>query len=63
MSTQHERVAELERRLNDGFTKIGEAMAHGIAVDDWENFWVQLLREYEHLSDEIARVNEGFTGK
>ena len=52
--TTQDQVARLEARLQDGFTRIGEAMSKGVAVENWEAFWVQLLREYETLSDELA---------
>ena len=49
-----ERVARLEVRLQEGFTRIGEAMNKGVAPEHWETKWVELLREYEASSDEIA---------
>ncbi|MCC7340564.1 MAG: hypothetical protein IT170_05715 [Bryobacterales bacterium] len=54
MSTRQGRIEALEARLQDGFDKIGDAMARGVAVDHWEKTWVELLREYEALSDELA---------
>ncbi len=52
--TIEDRVARLELRLQDGFSRIGEAMSHGIDVDNWERHWIELLREYESLEDELA---------
>ena len=52
--TLDERVARLEVRLQEGFTRIGEAMNKGVAPEHWETKWVELLREYEAISDEIA---------
>ncbi len=52
--TIEDRVARLELRLQDGFTRIGEAMSHGIEVENWERHWIELLREYESLEDELA---------
>ena len=55
--TTEERVARLEQRLQDGFRKIAEATSQGTAVDrveKWEAVWVDVLREYEALNDEIA---------
>jgi len=49
-----DRIAKLEVRLQDGFARIGEAMNHGIAVDNWEDHWIELLREYEALNDDLA---------
>lgn len=54
MSAQQGRIEALEARLQDGFGKIGDAMARGVAVEHWEKTWVDLLREYETLSDELA---------
>jgi hypothetical protein len=54
MTSQQERIETLEKRLQDGFTRIGEAMNNGLNVSDWEAFWCELLREYEHLSDELV---------
>lgn len=51
--TRDERSARLEARLQDGYTKIGKAMAAGVDVDNWEAAWVDILREYETLNDEI----------
>lgn len=56
--TIEERVARLTVRLEDGFRKIGEAMSHGIEVENWERHWVELLREYESLEDELAAQPE-----
>jgi hypothetical protein len=44
----------LEKRLQDGFQKIGEAMNNGVSVTNWEKHWIELLREYEALADELA---------
>ena len=52
--TIEDRVAKLELRLQDGFTRIGEAMSHGIEVENWERHWIDLLREYETLNDDLA---------
>ena len=51
--TLEERVARLTVRLEAGFQKIGEAMSKGVAPEHWETKWVELLREYEQLSDEL----------
>ena len=52
--TIDDRIAKLEVRLQDGFVRIGEAMNHGIEVDNWERHWIDLLREYESLEDDLA---------
>jgi hypothetical protein len=54
MTSQQERIETLERRLQDGFIRIGEAMNNGIEVTNWERHWIELLREYESLNDELA---------
>ena len=52
--TIEDRVAKLEVRLQDGFVRIGEALNHGIEVENWERHWIDLLREYESLNDDLA---------
>jgi len=52
--TIDDRVSRLELRLQDGFARIGQAMSHGIEVDNWERHWIELLREYEQLEDDLA---------
>lgn len=54
MTDGQDRSDELERRLNDGYTRIGQKMAEGVEVDNWERHWIELLREYEQLNDAIA---------
>ena len=52
--TLEERTARLEKRLQDGFAKIGEALSHGSEVDNWEAHFATLLAEYVALEDVIA---------
>lgn len=47
------RKTSLERRLEDGFVRIGEAEIQGRDIGSWESFWVSLLREYESVCDEL----------
>lgn len=54
--TIEDRLAKLELRLQDGFARIGEAMNHGIEVENWEHHWIELLREYESLNDDLAEA-------
>lgn len=54
--TIEDRIARLELRLQDGFVRIGDAMNHGIEVENWERLWIDLLREYEGLYDEMAQA-------
>ncbi len=49
--------AEMQRllfRLEDGFEKIVRASAEGEDVERWEEIWVRLLGEYEHLYDQLS---------
>ena len=48
-----ERRAGLERRLDDGYERIDQALRHGTDVTAWEAFWIQLLREYEAVCDDL----------
>ena len=54
--TIEDRLAKLELRLEDGFARIGEAMSHGIEVENWERHWIELLRQYESLNDDVAEA-------
>jgi hypothetical protein len=54
MTSQQERIETLERRLQDGFLKIGEAMQQGLTVDNWHTHWQELLAEYVALNDALA---------
>jgi hypothetical protein len=62
--TQHiERVTELEvkrdnliDRLDVGAARIQEARSEGKDVTSWEDFWLQLLRSYEQVCDELRTI-------
>lgn len=54
MTTLQERIDALETRLRDGYDRIGAAMADGQSVRQWERVWIDLLCDYERLSDELA---------
>ncbi len=56
--TLEERVARLEVRLQEGFSRIGEAMSKGVAPEHWEVKWVELLREYENIEDILREGRE-----
>jgi len=43
----------LERRLDDGYQRIGEAAFAGVDVTEWESFWIRLLGEYEGVCREL----------
>ena len=44
----------IEQRLEDGYRRIEEARLNQLDVRAWEDFWIQLLREYERVCDEIG---------
>ena len=44
----------LERRLDDGYQRIEEALRDGADVGAWEDFWIQLLREYEAVCEDLS---------
>lgn len=46
----------LERRLDDGYKRIADAQAQGRDVQAWEEFWIQLLREYEEVCFNADRI-------
>lgn len=46
----------LERRLDDGYRRIESAKQAGQRIGAWEEFWVQLLHEYESLADDLAEA-------
>lgn len=52
--TRQEQMDALVARLTDGFARIGKAMNEGVPVENWETRWIELLREYEAISDELA---------
>jgi hypothetical protein len=62
MSNLNERSDTLEKRLHDGFTRIGEALNNGIEVTNWEKHWIELLREYEGVQDALAALKPEQTG-
>ena len=43
----------LERRLDDGYRGIEEALRAGQDVGAWEDFWIRLLRDYEAVCDQL----------
>ena len=46
----------LEQRLDDGYRRIEEARLNQLDVRAWEDFWIQLLREYERVCDELGSL-------
>lgn len=41
----------LERRLEDGYARIEYARTRGQDVAAWEEFWIELLHQYESAVD------------
>ncbi len=41
----------LERRLDDGYLRIEEALRAGADVTTWEDFWLALLADYESVCE------------
>ncbi len=50
---------ELIERLDRGAARIEEARAQGKNVNDWEDYWIQLLRNYEKVCDQLAEMSGG----
>ncbi|HEY8447040.1 MAG TPA: hypothetical protein VIL01_08010 [Thermomicrobiales bacterium] len=50
------RQQALERRLEDGYRRIEQALAAGEDVAEWEQFWIRLLREYEAICDDLRQA-------
>ena len=50
------RRAAVARRLDDGYRRIDQAMLSGEDIVAWEDFWIELLSQYESLSDELERA-------
>jgi hypothetical protein len=46
----------LARRLDDGYRRIDHAVVSGTDVSAWESFWIELLREYEAVCDELQEA-------
>ncbi|HET9017364.1 MAG TPA: hypothetical protein VFN57_17315 [Thermomicrobiaceae bacterium] len=45
--------AALQLRLEDGYQRIEQALVTGQDVTHWEDFWVQLLAQYEQVCDAL----------
>ncbi|MGB3329273.1 MAG: hypothetical protein WBA46_09990 [Thermomicrobiales bacterium] len=48
----------LECRLDDGYRRIEQGIADGIDVTRWEEFWIDLLRQYEVMADQLAETDD-----
>lgn len=53
--TLAQRKAQLEKRLEDGWTMLFAEERAGKDVRRWEDFWLSLLSEYERVCDELMR--------
>ncbi len=50
-STPSNSLRMLEQRLDDGYRRIDAGQLVGSDVDQWEDFWIDLLHQYEQLAD------------
>ncbi len=46
----------LERRLTDGYARIEDARSRGQDVAAWEEFWIDLLHQYELTVDDLPEA-------
>lgn len=46
----------LERRLADGYSRIEDARSRGRDVTAWEEFWIDLLHQYESTVDDLPEA-------
>lgn len=53
---KRERTA-LQLRLEDGYQRIERALQGGQDATRWEDFWVQLLAQYEQVCDAIRDLD------
>lgn len=51
-----EKRAEYVQRLDIGAAKIEEARSQGRDVTLWEDYWIQLLRQYEAVCDKMRDI-------
>jgi hypothetical protein len=42
---------QIAKRLNDGYTRIEVARQNGEDVEAWQDFWIDLLHQYEESCD------------
>ena len=57
--TIDDRIKTLEERLNTGYDLIDKRKAAGLDVTKLEDFWIQLLHEYEALCDQREADRKG----
>lgn len=46
----------LEQRLADGYARIEDARSLGQDVTAWEEFWIELLHQYEAVVDDLPEA-------
>ncbi|MDQ3779666.1 MAG: hypothetical protein M3354_03820 [Chloroflexota bacterium] len=50
------RKTVLMQRLDDGYQRIDGALGDGGNLATWEEFWIQLLDEYESVCDALEKA-------
>lgn len=53
---EQDTIERLEKRLADGFQLIEQRRAAGIDVTALEEFWIELLHQYEALCDAMPEA-------
>lgn len=53
-----EKKGEYVERLDIGAAKIDDARHQGKDVTLWEDYWIQLLRQYEAVSNKLRECQE-----
>jgi transposase len=54
--TKRSEADVLRQRLESGYERIELARQSGIDTRTWEDFWVNLLHEYEAVCDELDQA-------
>lgn len=62
MSAMEERRDNLYQRLENGYQKIDRALAEGKDIAALEDFWLELLNEYERVCDELSQAGRELPG-
>jgi hypothetical protein len=56
ITTKRSESDVLRRRLDAGYERIELAKRSGVDTRTWEEFWVNLLHEYEAVCDELEQA-------
>jgi transposase len=56
ITTKRSEADVLRQRLESGYERIELARQSGIDTRTWEDFWVNLLHEYEAVCDELDQA-------